>query len=117
MLDPHQIESSPNESERKDQMLNSPRKEKEHRQDVWERLDNLLVELERHRHALLDMNDIELMNPFEREQLAIRSIALLLKACELRMKYADQSDMDDDQAIIDALYGRFPKQETNEGNQ
>lgn len=87
-------------------MSNSPTKENDCRQDTLERLNNWLDVLERRIHALLDTNDLESMNPAEREQAAIRHLMFLLKGFELRQKYAVSSDMDEYQAVLDALrYG------------
>ena len=78
-------------------MLNSSTK------DALERLNNWLDVLEERIHALLDMNDPELMSPAQREQAAIRYLMILLHFLQLQQKYTVLSDDEDDPALVDAL--------------
>src|SRR5689334_8913148 len=95
-------------------MSNSGTDEKDSRPNSRERLDNLLDVLEKRIDALLDENDLELMKPYEIEQAALNYIEHLLRLFELRLKYVESGEMDDNDSLLETLYGSWrPKPVTN----
>ncbi len=82
-------------------MLNSPTNSPT--KDALERLNNLLNVVERRIHTLLDMNDLELMTPAQREQAASRYLMIYHDLLQLRQEYAISSADEDNPAIIRAL--------------
>ncbi len=67
--------------------------------DVLERLYNWIDVLEKRVHALLDTNDPELMSPAQRERAASRHLVSLLYLLQLRQKFAESIEEENDEDL------------------
>ena len=78
-------------------MLNS--RTNSHTKDALERLNNWVNVLERRFYALLDTNDPELMSPAQRERAASRHLVSLLYFLQLRQKFAESIEEENDEDL------------------